>query len=216
MFSAQRSPPSWRCSSAEPRSPRQQGPSDAHDLALRILARGVRRKPGRASCVPNLGAVALRRHAARRSHGRVRRLGQCRTRARHGPSPSRHLRRSVLCVARRRLPTARRDAEPASACVPRRRHPRAVLPRQRDPVRGRAARRRRRRSRLSTAGLEGAVGLWHRTHEHKCRTTRSMMRNGRDPAAWSQSAAPPTRSVIGQNPRQTVHRLAQYGLTACC
>ena len=63
----------------------------------------------------------------------------------HGASASRPLRCGLLRLAWRRLPTACRDAEAAPAHLPRRRHTRAVLPRERDPVGGRAARCRRRR-----------------------------------------------------------------------
>ena len=85
---------------------------------------------------PPMGAVALRRRAARRTHRGVRCLGEWRARARHGASPSGHLRRGLLRLAGRWLPTACRDAELASARVPRRRHAGAVLPRERDPVGG--------------------------------------------------------------------------------
>ena len=56
---------------------------------------------------------------------------------------TRTLRGGPLRVTRRGLPTARRDAEPASARIPRRRHAGAVFPGERDPVGGRTARRRR-------------------------------------------------------------------------
>ena len=89
---------------------------------------------------PPMGAVALRCRAARRAHCGVRRVGEWRALARHGASASGHLRRGLLRLAGRGLPTACRDAEPASAHLPRRRHAGAVLPRERDPVGGRAAR----------------------------------------------------------------------------
>jgi hypothetical protein len=61
-----------------------------------------------------MGAVAVRRRAACRPNRGVRCLGEWRARARHGASPSGHLRRGLLRVAGRRLPTACRDAELAS------------------------------------------------------------------------------------------------------
>ena len=70
------------------------------------------------------------------------------------------------------LPTAWRDAEFDSARVPRRRHAGAVLPRERDPVGGRAARCRcgrrhdragrvaRRRVLARRVPADGGVGVW--------------------------------------------------------
>ena len=84
--------------------------------------------------------VAVRSRAARRTHRGVRCLGGWRARARHWASASGHLRCGLLRLAGRGLPTAWRDAESDSARVPRRRHAGAVLPRERDPVGGRAAR----------------------------------------------------------------------------
>src|ERR1700729_4245247 len=55
-----------------------------------------------------MGAVAARRRAACRPDRRVRCLGEWRARARHGASPSRHLRHGLLRVAGRGLPTAYR------------------------------------------------------------------------------------------------------------
>ena len=119
-----------------------------------------------------MGAVALRRRAACRPNRGVRCLGEWRARARHGASPSRHLRRGLLRIAGRRVPTACRDAELASARVPRRRHAGAVLPRERDPVGGRAARCRcgcchdragrvaRRRVLERRVPADGGVGVW--------------------------------------------------------
>ncbi len=75
-----------------------------------------------------------------RTHRRVRRLGGWRTGAGHRASAPGRLRCGLLCVAGRGLPPACRDAELASACIPRRRHTRAVFPGERDPVGGRIAR----------------------------------------------------------------------------
>ena len=119
-----------------------------------------------------MGAVTFRSRAARRAHGGVWCLGEWRARARHGASPSRHLRCGLLRVAGRRLPTACRDAQFASARVPRRRHAGAVLSRERDPLGRRAARRRcgrchdragrvaRRRVLERRVPADGGVGVW--------------------------------------------------------
>ena len=75
-------------------------------------------------------------------------------------------------LAGRGLPTACRDAEPASARVPRRRHAGAVLSRERHTLGGRAARRRcgrchdragrvaRRRVLERRVPADGGVGVW--------------------------------------------------------
>jgi hypothetical protein len=84
----------------------------------------------------------------------------------------RHLRHGLLRVTGRWLPTACHDAGLASACVPRRRQAGAVLPEERDPVGGRAARCSRRRChdravRVARrrvlerrAPADGGVGVW--------------------------------------------------------
>ena len=55
---------------------------------------------------PPMGAVAVRRRAARRTHRGVRRLGGWRARARPWASASGRLRRGLLRLAGRGLPTA--------------------------------------------------------------------------------------------------------------
>ena len=119
-----------------------------------------------------MGTVTFRSRAARRAHGGVWCLRERRTRARRGASPSRHLRCGLLCVAGRRLSAACRDAEVASARVPRRRHAGAVLSRERDPLGRRAARRgcgrchdragrvARRRVLERRVPANGGVGVW--------------------------------------------------------
>ena len=89
------------------------------------------------------GGVAVRGGAARRANRGVRSLGGCRVGARLGASVSGRLRRDLLRLSRRGLPTACRDAEFASARVLRCRHAGAVLPRERDSVGSSVARGRR-------------------------------------------------------------------------
>src|SRR6185312_16473039 len=87
------------------------------------------------------------------------------------------LRCDLLRLAGRRLQTGWRDAGPGAAHVPRRRHAGAVLPRQRGPVGGRAARcgcgcRDERAGRVArgraVAGrvpADGGVGVWTMTYQ---------------------------------------------------
>src|SRR5690348_4750615 len=65
-----------------------------------------------------MDALAVRRCAPWRPNRGAWRVGEWRARARHGASPSRHLRHGVLRVAGRWLPTACPDAELASTCIP--------------------------------------------------------------------------------------------------
>ena len=114
------------------------------------------------------------------THRGVRCLCEWRARARHRASASRYLRCGLLRLAGRRLPTACRDAEFASAHVPRRRHAGAVLPRERDPVGGRAARCRcgrrhdragrvaRRRVLERRVSADGGVGVWTMSTANSC------------------------------------------------
>ncbi len=90
--------------------------------------------------VRRVGADAFRSRAARRPHRGVRCLGERRACARHRAPASGCLRCDLLRLTGRGLPTAWCNAEPDSAHVPRRRHARAVLPRERGSVGGRAAR----------------------------------------------------------------------------
>ena len=78
-----------------------------------------------------------------RTHRGVRCVGERRACARDGASTPGSLRCGLLRFAGRWLPTAWCDAESGSARVPRCRNVGAVLPRERDAVGDRAARRRR-------------------------------------------------------------------------
>ena len=91
---------------------------------------------------PPVGAVALRSRVACRAHRGVRCVGERRAGARYGASTPGSLRCGLLRFAGRWLPTAWCDAESGSARVPRCRNVGAVLPRKREAVGDRAARRR--------------------------------------------------------------------------
>ena len=130
-----------------------------------------------AADVPSTMIVGVHRTADETlRHRGVWCLGGWRARARHWASASGRLQCGLLRVARRRLPTAWRDAEFDSARIPRCRHPGAVFPRQRDPVGGRAARCRcgrrheragrvaRRRTMARRVPVDGGVGVWPMTH----------------------------------------------------
>ena len=111
------------------------------------------------------------------------------------------------------LQTDWRDAESDSAHVPRRRHAGAVLPRQRDPVGGRAARCRcgrrderagrvaRRRAVASRVPADGGVGVW--TMKHRGVWWDRRARRGAPFGPWVNSAA------------KTIDVLADR-LTRCC
>ena len=83
---------------------------------------------------PSVDEVAVRGRAARRAHGSVRGLGRRGACTRTRASASGQVRRCLLRVAGCGLPATHTVAEFTPARVSRRRHARAVLPRQRGPV----------------------------------------------------------------------------------
>src|SRR6476469_9277106 len=86
-----------------------------------------------------MGASAFWSRDARHTHGGVRCLGGWGAGPRRWASASRCLRRDLLRVTWGRLHADWRDAEFASARVPRRRDPGTVVPRQRHPMGDRAS-----------------------------------------------------------------------------
>jgi hypothetical protein len=106
------------------------------------LRRSITTVVGRSRCTSRqIGPrQSIRNRAARRSHRGVWCLGGRGAGARDWASASGRLRCGLLRLAGRGLPSAWGDAESGSARVPRCGHAGAVLPRERDPVGGRAAR----------------------------------------------------------------------------
>jgi hypothetical protein len=133
----------------------------------------------------------------RRAHGGVWCLRQRRARPRPGAGPSWHLRRGLLRVAGRRLPGTCRDAQFASARLPRRRHAGAVLPQERDPLGHRAARRRCRRCHDRTGRVARRRVLERRVPADGGMGVRALSPQLVGGPAAHHPRSPPLRRAIG-------------------